>query len=82
MIRFHVQPLRAEGEVLLPVGEVLEIASEACQLRHALVETCNSHGWAIHRRSRGLKRHVASETPPYEVAYTVGGTLLLAVWRA
>lgn len=80
MIPLTFRPLRAEGRVLLPVGQPMTIESDYLNLRRAIVTEAGERGWCIHRRSRDLCRCVAGEVPPVEIVYSVGGGLL-GVWK-
>lgn len=80
MITLTLQPLRADGRVLLPVGKPQTIESDYLNTRRAIVEECGERDMCLHKRSAALARCVAGERAPVAVAYTVGGGMLVGVW--
>jgi hypothetical protein len=81
MIALTFRPLRANGRVLLPVGQPVTIESDYLHTRRAIVAEAGERGWCIHKRSRDLCRCVAGEVAPAEIVYSVGGEMLLGVWK-
>lgn len=79
MITLTIQPLRADGRVLLPTGTPKTIESDYLNSRRAIVEECGERGMCLHKRSADLARCVSGVSPA-AVAYTVGGEMLVGVW--
>lgn len=77
---FTLQPLHANGKLLMPIGRPFTAASDAGMLRRALVEVLGERNMYVHRRSKELRGCVSAEKPPYEVVCSEG-KMLLAVWR-
>lgn len=82
MFSFVIRPLRTEGKLLLPVGPGTVVHTDHLHQRRAIVAVCDKRGWMIHRRSSDLRTCVVGEQMPCEVVFSVGGKMLLGVWKA
>lgn len=75
-----IQPVRAEGRVLVQMGDAFRVtASGYLHSRLAVLGECRERNWEISPKSATLARCVSAEAVPDYVVKSEGG-VFLAIW--